>query len=215
MLRFLLLLILSLLVIHTGQASIVQAAEKNKAVTAKQVRTLDKKMHAILNHVIENNAQVTAQTTSGALCAIGIIPGPATSFNIRFGLFNVVDNSLDHASIDSFHAEKGASLLHQSVFDTTAPSSGTLTVEYPIDESGKGPIVLSFTSFDLLESASFSADPDTYDDPDFAATVEDMDGTVIELVYDAAVPNSPRCEGTFFFDDSRKASIAFITQVVP
>ncbi len=208
-LRFLLLLISSILAIHT-----VQAEEKNEAVTASQVKKLDKKMQEILNQAMSDDEAKTLMA-SGALCAIGIIPGPATSFNIRFGLFNVIDNSLNHAIIDSFHALGGASLLHESVFATSSPPLGTLTVEYPTAAPGKGPVVLSFTSFDLLESAAFNTDPDTYDDPAFGATVGDMDGTDTEVVYDAAAPGSKRCEGTFFFNAARNASIALITQVFP
>jgi hypothetical protein len=216
--RFLLLLILSVLVIHMIQEGIVEATDKNKAATARQVEKLDEKMKAILNPAMEdmeNNAEAQALMASGALCAIGIIPGPADSSNIRFGLFNVIANSLDHVIIDSFHALKGESLLHQSVFDVTPPPSGTLTIEYPIDELGKGPAVLSLTSFEMIESVAFSTDPDTYDDLDFGATVGDLDGTDIKLVYDAATPGSTRCKGTFVFNASFNASIAFITQDFP
>jgi hypothetical protein len=213
--RVLLLLLSSLMVIHTVQANIVHAADKNTAMTARQVKKLDKGMKAVLDQVMNSNAEAQALAASGTLCAIGVIPGPATSFNIRFGLFNVIDNSLDHAVIDSFEALGGEALLHQSVFAPAAPPSGTLTVEYPTGTSGKGPVVLSFTSFDLLESAALNTDPDTYDNPDFGATVKEMDGTEVDLIYDAATPGSLRCEGTFIFDSKQNASIAYITQQFP
>jgi hypothetical protein len=149
------------------------------------------------------------------LCAIVVLPGPADSFNIRFGLFNVAADRLDVLVMNSFRALEGQALLHQSVFDTTAPASGTLTVLYPLGEAGKGPVVLRFTNFNQFDSAAFSTDPDTYDNPDFGATVLDMDQTVIELVYSSDVPGSRRCQGTLLFDAALNASIANIVQVFP
>ena len=149
------------------------------------------------------------------LCAIVVVPGPADSFNIRFGVFNVAADRLDFLIMDSFRALKGQSLLHQSVFDTVAPPSGTLTVLYPPDELGKGPVVLGFTDFTQFESAAFNTDPDTYNDPDFGATVLDMDQTVIDLVYSSDLPGSLRCRGTLKFDPALNTSIANIVQVFP
>jgi hypothetical protein len=117
--------------------------------------------------------------------------------------------------MNSFHALGGQSLLHESVFDTVAPPSGTLTVHYPSVAPGKGPVVLGFTDFTQFESVAFNTDPDTYDDPIFGATVEDLDQTVIELVYSSDVPGSRRCQGTLRFDASLNASIANIVQVFP
>jgi hypothetical protein len=153
--------------------------------------------------------------TDSNLCAIVVLPGLADSFNIRFGLFNVIDDRLDVLIMNSFRAFEGQALLHQSVFDTVAPPSGTLTVLYPPDETGKGPVVLHFTEFTQFKSAAFSTDPDTYSDPDFGATVLDMDQTSIELVYSSDVPGSRRCQGTLKFDAELNASIANIVQVFP
>jgi len=153
--------------------------------------------------------------THANLCAIVVLPGPADSFNIRFGLFNVAADRLDFLIMDSFRALKGQSLLHQSVFDTVAPPLGTLAVLYPPDQLGKGPAVLGFTDFTQFESAAFSTDPDTYDDLDFGATVLDMDQTVIELVYSSNIAGSLRCRGTLKFDPALNTSIANIVQVFP
>lgn len=153
--------------------------------------------------------------TDSNLCAIVVLPGPANSFTIRFGVFNVIDDRLDVLIMNSFHAFEGQALLHQSVFDTMTPASGTLTVLYPPDEAGKGPVVLRFTEFTQFKSAVFSTDPDTYNDPDFGATVEDMDQTTIELVYSSDVAGSRRCQGTLKFDAELNASIANIVQVFP
>ena len=149
------------------------------------------------------------------LCAIVVLPGPADSFNIRFGLFNVAADRLDFLIMDSFRALDGESLLHESVFDTVAPPSGTVTVHYPSAVPGKGPVVLGFTDFTQFESAAFNTDPDTYDNPAFGATVLDMDQTVIELVYSSDVPASLRCQGTLKFDPALNTSIANIVQVFP
>jgi hypothetical protein len=148
------------------------------------------------------------------LCAQVILPGPADSFDIRFGVFNVLDDRLNVLILDSFRALGGLSLLHESVFNTAPPASGTLTVEYPLD-GGRGPVVLSFTNFGLFDSAAFNTDPDTYDDPDFGATVEDLDQTIIELIYSSDRPGSRRCQGTLTFDAALNASVANIVQVFP
>jgi hypothetical protein len=88
-------------------------------------------------------------------------------------------------------------------------------VHYPSGVPGKGPVVLCFTDFTQFESAAFSTDPDTYDDPDFGATVLDMDETVIELVFSSNLPDSLRCRGTLRFDPALNASIANIVEVLP
>jgi hypothetical protein len=160
-----------------------------------------------------SQAMATQAQTDPNLCAIVVLPGPADSFNIRFGLFNVAADRLDFLIMDSFRALEGQSLLHQSVFDTVAPPSGTLTVDYPSGVTGKGPVVLGFTDFTQFESAAFNTDPDTYDNPDFGATVLDMDETVIELVYSSNLPGSLRCRGTLKFDPALNTSIANIVQV--
>ena len=166
-------------------------------------------------HWVFGQAMATQAQTDPNLCAIVVLPGPADSFNIRFGLFNVAAARLDFLIMDSFRALKGQSLLHQSVFDTVAPPAGTLAVLYPPDQLGKGPAVLGFTDFTQFESAAFSTDPDTYDDLDFGATVLDMDQTVIELVYSSDSPGSLRCRGTLKFDPALNTSIANIVQVFP
>jgi hypothetical protein len=174
-------------------------ATRQWAVEAKEV----------FDHVMAQQAEPSD------LCAVVVLPGPADNFNIRFGVFNVAADRLDVLIMDSFRALGGQSLLHESVFDTVAPASGTLTVEYPSGVAGKGPVVLSFTDFTQFESAAFNTDPDTYDDPIFGATVEDLDQTVIELVYSSDVPGSRRCQGTLAFDAALNASVANIVQVFP
>jgi hypothetical protein len=170
---------------------------------------------AEIAHWVFGEAMANQSLSDPNLCAIVVLPGPATSFNIRFGIFNVAADRLDFLIMDSFRALKGQSLLHQSVFDTVAPPSGTLAVLYPPDQLGKGPVVLSFTDFTQFESAAFGTDPDTYDDLDFGATVLEMDETIMEVVYSSDLPGSRRCQGTLKFDAALNTSIANIVQVFP
>ena len=181
-----------------------------RAVSAPDAATRATSLAEDMDEVVD---QIMAQhaPTDPNLCAIVVLLGPATSFNIRFGLFNVADDRLDVLIMNSFRALEGQSLLHESVFDTVAPPSGTLTVHYPSGAPGKGPVVLGFTDFTQFESAAFNTDPDTYDNPDFGATVLDMDQTTIELVYAGGL----RCQGTLRFDAALNASVANIVQVFP
>lgn len=156
-------------------------------------------------------AEAVGPSAIGDLCAIAVLPGPAGSFNIRFGIFNVAAASVDFSIMDSFHALGGRSLLHESVFSTAPSVGGTIDVLYPAGVSGKGPVVLGYTSFDSFESVSFNTDPDTYDNPAFGGTVQDLDDTVIELVYSGDL----RCSGRLRFNAALNASMAFITQTSP
>ena len=158
------------------------------------------------------SAKGVTRGSMGDLCAIGVLSGPAASFDIRIGLFNVASSAVSYGIVDPFRAFGGRSLLIESVFSPAPPAGGTLDVLYPASgTSGKGPAVLGFTSFDRFESASFGTDPDTYDDPAFGVTVVDMDGTEIQLVYAGEL----RCSGTLRFQAALNASIAFITQTSP
>jgi hypothetical protein len=147
----------------------------------------------------------------GDLCAIGIIPGPASNPSIRLFIVNVVGEDLAFANVDSFLALNASSLVLDSVFDATAPAGGTVTVEYPATGGGVGPAVLSFTGLGPLLAASFNLDPDTYDNPNFASSVLDMNRTIVEVAYDGG----RRCRGALAFNGTANASIAFITQTSP
>jgi len=71
--------------------------------------------------------------------------------------------------------------------------------------------VLSSSGWGFGESAFFNLDPNAYDDPGFGATVADMTGTRIEVVY----TGDRRCAGAPVFNPSLNASIAFLTQTFP
>src|SRR5262249_26034976 len=158
-------------------------------------------------------AAAIAQSTDapGDLCAIAAIPGPAASPDIRLSIFNLVSDDIGFANVDSFLALGAQSLIVESVFDPTPPAGGTLTVEYPATGGGVGPAVLSFSGFGSLQGASFSLDPDTYDNPNFGASVLQMNRTVIELAYDGG----RRCRGALAFNVAVNASIGFLTQTSP
>jgi hypothetical protein len=167
----------------------------------------------VLDRVMGKEAAAIAQSPNapGDLCAIGIIPGPAASPSIRLFLVNLVGEDLAFANVDSFLALNASSLVQGSVFDATAPAGGTVTVEYPATGGGVGPAVLSFTGLGPVTAASFNLDPDTYDNPNFAARVLDMDRTVVEAAYDGG----RRCRGALAFNSTANASVAFITQTSP
>src|SRR5262245_2076679 len=192
-----------------GLTSRSGAKDKNKAAAKAKA---NKAADAAAKSVYARVASTGVRSESSPLCAIAVIPGPAASTNIRFGVFNTTGgNTLDDLIVDSFFALGGKSLLHESVFATAPPPGGTLAVEYPGAVSGKGPVVLSFTGFDSLESVAFNTDPDTYEDASFGATVADMDGTRLEGVFS----NGLRCAGTLAFNAGFNASIAALTQTSP
>jgi hypothetical protein len=197
------------LILAAGSAGAFQATDANQAVG--KPRATNRDMQRIFEAVLADPAAYTQAPLTGELCAIGTLPGPGDSVNIRFGLFNTIGDTVNTAIIDSFSALGGASLLHESVFTVTSPQGGTTSVEYPGKVSGKGPVVLSFDGFDLFDSTSFNTDPDTYDDPAFGATITDLNGTVIEVVYNG----DKRCRGVFNFNMALNASLAVIVQVHP
>jgi hypothetical protein len=194
--------------VASGGPASSSARDKNTKVSAKAKRSAD----ALAKSVYQQVSATRTGVGAGPLCAIAVIPGPAGSFNIRFGVFNTTGgNTLDDLIVDSFFSLGGSALLHESVFATAASPGGTLAVEYPNAVSGKGPVVLSFTGMDSLESIAFNTDPDTYDNPAFGATVADMDRTRLEAVFS----NGLRCAGNLAFNAGFNASIATLTQTSP
>jgi hypothetical protein len=213
-------LLLGVLAIQTVSAQVAVSGQDPNVparVSAADAVTLGTTRQEVLARMTETAQSVLADTVSVQtdadpfLCAIVVVQGPADSFDIRFGVFNVAPASLDFLMMDSFRALKGQSLVHQSVFDTAAPAGGSLTVHYPANGDGHNGVVLGFKNFTEFSSAAFSTDPDTYDDPNFGATVRDLNRTVIEVVYTGGL----RCRGTLQFDKARNASIAQLMQVYP
>jgi len=183
--------------------------DKNTAIKTKANRAADTVAKQVYQQVASGKSGLASP---GDLCAIAVIPGPAGSFNIRIGVFNTTaGNTLDDLIVDSFFALGGNALLHESVFATAPSPGGTLAVEYPNGVSGKGPVVLSFTGFDSLESVAFNTDPDTYENSAFGATVLDMDDTRLEAVFSGGL----RCAGRLVFNAAFNASIATLTQTSP
>ena len=62
---------------------------------------------AEIAHWVFGEAMATQSLSDPNLCAIVVLPGPATSFNVRFGIFNVAADRLDFLIMDSFRALKG------------------------------------------------------------------------------------------------------------
>jgi hypothetical protein len=147
----------------------------------------------------------------GQLCAIAILAGPPSSFNIRPVVFNLVTNEISVIMLDTFRALRRQSLLTQSVFNIVPPYQGRMGVRYPNLPNGRGSVVLEAKGFGFLKAASFHMDPDTYDNPAFGATVYDMNATKFELVYDG----QRRCQGRLRFVPGLNASIALISQTNP
>jgi hypothetical protein len=148
----------------------------------------------------------------GAVCAVAAIPGPAASPDIRLTILNLVTDEIGFANVDSFFAWGGQSFVTDTVSSPTPPAGGTLTVEYPPSAGGgRGPAVLSFTGLGSLLWATFSLDPDTYDNPNYAASVVQMTGTLIEVAYDGG----RRCWGTLAYNTTANAQVAILTQSSP
>ena len=205
------LLLLSAFALSLAAAS-AGASQNDQNTAVAKPRGSNAEMQRIFEAVLADpGAYAPNPLGEGGLCAIGALPGPGDGVNIRFGLFNTIGATVNTAILDSFSALRGASLLHESVFTVTSPQGGMTTVDYPGAAPGKGPVVLSFTSFDLFDSTSFNTDPDTYDDPAFGAVVTDLDDTVVELVYNGEI----RCRGVFQFSAALNSSIAVILQVHP
>jgi hypothetical protein len=147
----------------------------------------------------------------GDICAIAAIPGPAGSPDVRLTILNLVGDEIGVTTVDPFLAFDARSFVVDTVFSPTPPAGGTLTVEYPSAGGGRGPAVVSFTGLGSLQWASFSLDPDTYDNPNFPASVLQMTRTVIELAYDGG----RRCRGALTYSTTANAQIAILTQTSP
>src|SRR5262245_64627155 len=102
-----LLLVLSMLM---AQMQAQGAADPNKQVSAVTPRA--EEMGRVFDQMM-----ASGMLTDPNLCAVVIVPGPANSFDIRFGVFNVIDDRLDVLMMDSFRALGGQSLLHSEVFN--------------------------------------------------------------------------------------------------
>ena len=116
--------------------------------------------------------------TRAVSLAKAFFPGPASSFAITLMIRNDSAATVTNIVLDLFESLNGNALVAESVFFT---SPGT-SVLYPL-ASGRGPIVMSFQGFDPGEIVSLSFDPDTYENPSFGATVGDMVGARIGVVF--------------------------------
>lgn len=110
--------------------------------------------------------------------AKAFFPGPASSFSITLMIRNDSEVEVTNIVLDLFECLDGDALVAEIVF--SAPSS--TSVLYP-QGYGRGPIVASFQGFSPGELVSLSFDPDTYENPNFGATVGDMAGARIGVVF--------------------------------
>ena len=208
------------LVASTLLASDVSPSRRSRSARDANRRTVDTaQAEAAARQVFdwvmaqEDVAAAIAQGTDapGDLCAIGTIPGPGASPDIRLSIKNMGSTDIGFANVDSFLALSGRALILESVFATAPPAGGTLAVEYPAAGGGVGPAVFSFTGFAPLQVAAFNLDPDRYDNPNFGATVFQMTRTIIEIAFD----DGRRCRGALAFNVGANASVAMLTQTSP
>lgn len=123
-----------------------------------------------------------SQGLADDVVAVAVFPGPAGSFGISLTVTNFGPAEVTEVIVDSFFALGGEGLLLETAAVSGIPPAGSVFEEYPVS-AGRGPVVLSCTGFDPGESITFSMDPDTWDDPSFGATVGDMAGTTVKLVF--------------------------------
>lgn len=128
------------------------------------------------------------------------IPGPSTSSSITSTITNlsaastIGARSIQAVQLNCFNALAKQSLTMDSVSVVTSPAGGTTTVTTGNDADDVGPAIMTYTSFDSLDSASFSLDPDTWDNPSFGATVGNMAGCRVEVIFNG--PGNLRGAGT-------------------
>jgi hypothetical protein len=153
----------------------------------------------------------TAAKRNKRICAVAFLLGPASSTNTTLAIGNLLTAQIAFATIDPFRALGGKGLVIDGVDGTVGPKDGATTVLYDADGGGRGPLVLSFTSFNQDDLAIIAMDPDTYGDPNYLATVKQLNRTRIEIAY----ANGVRCAGELMFDAGENASIANLVQTSP
>ncbi len=146
-------------------------------------------------------------SAGGSPLATAIFPGPLTSFGITLTVANNSAAEITDMTFDPFGGLMGAGLVIESVFSVSGGAATTL--QYPL-ASGRGPVVASFSSFDLGDMVSFGMDPDSYDNGSFGATVADMAGSRVELAFS----DGTRAAGVLRVTDLGNAA-AFVSQTFP
>ena len=150
--------------------------------------------NALVNADINRNAATgktyaafTPEGKPGAL-AVAWILGPPTSYDITLNIKNLASGKkIRFVELNPLLAETadGRELIIDAdgVFSVVAPPGGSATVLYPTNTALPGAMV-EFTNFDYNEVASFSLDPDTFDDPAYGATVSEMQGCLIKVWFE-------------------------------
>lgn len=162
-----------------------------------------------LGRILGDRFQGAARAEKG-VCAVAFMPGPAQSYDIKLAVTNFGSQRLSFVILNSFKALRGASLVLDSIFYPTGPAGGSVQVLYPVLSAG-GPAILKMSSFDNTETASFNIDPDKYNDANYSATVNDMNGTNVEAVF----AGSLRCQATLQYDPALKATYGLLRRTSP
>src|SRR5262245_6248211 len=99
------LLFLCALVLSLAAASAGAYQAKDENFVTMRPGPTNAQMQKIFDAVLADpDAYAPRPLARGDLCAIGALPGPGDSFNIRFGLFNVIGDTVNVAILDSFNA---------------------------------------------------------------------------------------------------------------
>jgi hypothetical protein len=201
--------------VWTFASAQTKSQDPNLAMSSRKVLAGKIAAQRVFDQVLANKEALAAP---GEVCAIAVIPGPADLTDILVSILNIATDrdSIGDLTLDPFGALGGQGLIISSVSALAAPANGTATLDYPTGPTpspshGRGPAVITYTSFGLGESSLFIMDPDTNGNPDFGPTVEQMSGTVLELAY----VNGKRCRGVFMFNTVLNASLALPVQVNP
>lgn len=124
----------------------------------------------------------------------GSVPGPDDGFSIQFAFLNDLSSTLDIISlaVDMSTATPQGLIFDGGPIGTSGPAGATFNV------AGGGTSTLTFSfladGWNPGEAFSFSADPDTVDNPAFGATVFDLLGTSV----------------TFGFSDGSSQTFAYV-----
>jgi hypothetical protein len=203
------------LAVSTFAAAQTKSEDGNASMDARTKFAANVQAQRIFNQILANKQALAAP---GDVCAIAVIPGPADNENIRIAILNIATDfsQIGDLTVDGFGALGGQGMPFQTCFSPDAPAGGTIALRYPGSSpadvpGGRGPAVMSFTGFNQTDSTSFNLDPDTFDNPNFTATVNDMTGTVLELAF----VGGKRCRGMFTFNAVLNASLALPVQVNP
>ncbi len=112
--------------------------------------------------------------------AVAVIPGPLNAFDIDLHVVNLREARITESILDVFRTKNRRSLLIESCWDMTPD----VTPLYPALTFGRGPMVLGFDDFRLAQVRSVGMDPDTYPNSSYGATVRELHGSQLQVVFE-------------------------------